>query len=117
MDSQYADPVYLDGVATKFPNLKIIIIHFGGLSWLFKCAEIMCARPNVFAEISTHQLAVKSMPEQYLKNLCGILNLIPHFGRPMDERIMFGTDWPYLTRSMEEKEWVEWVKNIPIVTV
>ena len=35
------------------------------------------------------------------------------FGKPLKERIMFGTDWPYFTYAMEDKVWVEWIKNIP----
>lgn len=113
MDSQYADPVYLDGVASKFPHLKIVMIHFGGLSWMLKCAEIMCSRLNVFAEISTNQIAAKGMPEYFLKTLRGVMDLTPHFGRPISERIMFGTDWPYFSRTMEDKDWVKWVEKIP----
>ncbi|MFX1452365.1 MAG: amidohydrolase family protein [Promethearchaeota archaeon] len=113
MDSKYADPVYLDGVAGKFPYLKIIMIHFGGLSWMSKCAEIMWARPNIYAEISTHQVSALVMPEKFLKNLRWIMDLPNYFGKPLKERIMFGSDWPYFTYAMEEKDWVEWIKNIP----
>ena len=35
------------------------------------------------------------------------------FGLPMKERILFGTDWPLFETVFKDKEWLEWVKNIP----
>lgn len=113
VESKYADPIYLDSISANFPELKIILIHFGGLTWNKKCMEIMCSRPNIYAEISSHQINVLTDPQQWLTNLRGILDTPPMFGAPLSDRIMFGSDWPYLEYAMKEEVWVEWIKNIP----
>ncbi|MFX1446325.1 MAG: amidohydrolase family protein [Promethearchaeota archaeon] len=113
VEAKYADPIYLDTIAANFPELKIILIHFGGTTWTKKCVEIMCSRPNVYAEISSHQINVLTNPQQWLINLRTILNTPPMFGAPLSDRIMFGSDWPYLEYAMKDEVWVEWFKNIP----
>jgi len=113
VESKYADPMYLESVATNFPELKIVFIHFGGLTWTDKCVELMCSRANIYAEISSHQLNVLINPQQWLTNLRGFLDISPMFGAPLSDRIMFGSDWPYLEYAMKEEVWIEWIKNIP----
>ena len=115
VESKYADPIYLDSVAVNFPELKIILIHFGGLAYHKKCIEIMCSRPNIFAEISSHQVNALTIPQQWLINLRGLLDTPSMFGAPLGDRIMFGSDWPYLEHMMKEHEWSAWVKRIPDV--
>ena len=113
VESKYADPIYLDSVAANFPELKIILIHFGGLTWTQKCTEIMCSRPNVYVEISSHQIQVLTRPKEWLTNLRGILDTPQMFGKPLSDRIMFGSDWPYLEYIMKEGAWIDWIKKIP----
>jgi hypothetical protein len=113
MVSKYADPIYLDTIAAKFPELKIILVHFGSLSYTYKCAEIMGSRPNVYAEVSGYQAQALAMPEYFLKSLRNILNMPALLGKPLKDRIMFGVDWPYLETVMPIQKWVEWIKNIP----
>lgn len=113
LESKYADPIHLDSVAAKFPDLKIIQVHFGGINWTLKCAEIMTSRPNVYAEISGHQINAAGMPEYELKTLRNLLNLPSLLGPSLGERIMFGSDWPYIINVMGDDAWVDWVKNIP----
>lgn len=111
--SKYADPIYLDTIAAKFPDLKILLIHFGSLSYTWKCVEIMVSRPNIYAEFSGYQAQALIMPENFLKTLRSILNTPPFLGSALKERLMFGTDWPYLETFMDQKTWVEWFKTIP----
>ena len=55
LEGIYADPIYFDSVAAKFPDLKIVLVHLGGWSHVLKSIEIINARPNVYGEISGHQ--------------------------------------------------------------
>jgi predicted TIM-barrel fold metal-dependent hydrolase len=114
-ENKYANPMYLDRIAARFPDLKIIMIHFGGgfTTWTLGAVEVMAGRANVYAEFSGHQGMASAMPEYWLKLLRGILDTKALFGAPLKERIMFGSDWPYLLPYFEEKAWVEFFKNIP----
>ena len=111
--SKYADPIYLDTVAAKFPDLKIVMLHCGSLSYSYKCAEIMGSRPNVYAELSGYQAQARLMPEHFLHTLRNILNMGALYGPPIREKVMFGTDWPMLEMALDQKAWVEWIQNIP----
>ena len=113
MESKYADPIHLDSVAAKFPDLKIILIHFGGLAWNQKATEIMTSRPNIYAEISGHQVAAVGMPQHWLSNLRGILDVPALLGPPLRDRITFGTDWPYLVTVLGDDVCVNHIKNLP----
>lgn len=113
LESKYSDPIYLDSIAAKFPDLKIILLHFGGISWTYKCVEIMCARPNVYTEISGHQMSAVGMPQSWLNNLKTFLKIPPFMGAPLKDRIMFGTDWPFIMSIMLDEAWVDWIKRIP----
>ena len=105
--SKYADPIYLDTIAAKFPDLKILMIHFGSISWSYKCTELLFSRPNLYAEFSGYQAQAILFPENFLKLLRAVLNT------PLREKIMFGTDWPYMENFLNQKAWVEWFRNIP----
>jgi predicted TIM-barrel fold metal-dependent hydrolase len=109
-DNKYANPIYLDSIAAKFPDLKILIVHFGGAmtTWSLKVLELMLCRSNLYTEFSTQQYAAISMSEQWLKLLRTTFDT-PSVG----DKIMFGSDWPYGSGVLDEKSWVEWVKNIP----
>jgi predicted TIM-barrel fold metal-dependent hydrolase len=107
MGTKYADPIYLDEVAAKFPDLNIVMVHFGGPYWIEKGLQILLARPNMYADISANQLIAFSNPERYFRILSSV------FGTIAKSRIMFGTDWPLFEQTFKDKDWVEWVKNIP----
>ena len=112
MEGKFADPVYLDSVAAKFPDLKIVMLHFGGLSWVSKCIEIMNARPNVYAEISGWQSRINFETDSFLKLLENVFKSSGLLG-PLKDRIMFGTDWPLMETAMSDKSWLDWIKSIP----
>ena len=73
----------------------------------------MVARPNIYAEISGYQAQALIMPDSFLKTLRSIFDTPAFLGPAVKDRLMFGTDWPYLESFMDQKNWVEWVKNIP----
>ena len=105
--SKYADPIYLDSVAARFPDLKILMIHFGSLSWTLNCVELMFSRPNLYAELSGYQAQALFFSENFLKVLRAVLNT------PLKDKLMFGTDWPYLENFLSQKDWIKWLRNIP----
>jgi len=109
MEGIFGDPIYLDSVAAKFPDLKIVLVHLGGESWVHQAIEIIMARPNVFGEISGQQVRMLTDPKKLVKILKrfflgpGLLN----------DKIMFGTDWPLLEGDITDKQYLERFKQLP----
>jgi predicted TIM-barrel fold metal-dependent hydrolase len=113
MESKYADPIYLDSVATKFPDLKIVLIHLGFRSWTMKCIEMMGRNPNVYADISGWQSMAFYDTERLLRMLHEIFGPNSLGFLPIKHKIMFGTDWPAFDGYFSDKDWAAWIKNIP----
>ncbi len=106
--AKYADPIYLDSIASRFPDLKINMIHMGGMNNIFKCVELMYSRPNLYADITGQQQSGYFMEERFLRTLGDILNTPSLY--TIKDRIMFGTDWPLFA---DDSSWVDFVTNIP----
>jgi len=93
-------------ILVDFPDLTVIVAHFGFEFWrdliaLGKVCE------NVMCDFCAWQRIAKDNYGQF----CYILRkFLDEFGR---ERVMFGTDAPLIEDAMSSKEWVEMVKNLP----
>ena len=83
---EWADPCLLDRVAMGFPNLKIIVAHFGQ-PYMEQTAILMRKNENVFADLSTRF----HRPWQLYH---GIMIAIEY--RVVD-RLLFGSDFPVRT--------------------
>ncbi len=84
VENKYAEPIYLDSIAAKFPDLKIVMVHFGGgfTTWMLEAIEMMAGRANVFTEFSGHQGIAVGWPEHWLKSLRAALDTPALFGPP-----------------------------------
>jgi predicted TIM-barrel fold metal-dependent hydrolase len=51
MKLKYDDPIFIDNLASEFPELKIVIAHVG-YPWVDKAIQISFCNANVFLEIS-----------------------------------------------------------------
>jgi len=81
---KYGDPVPLDEVALRFPELKIIAAHCA-FPWFWQLAVVMARRPNVYVDVS----ALEMVPEvARLQAILTFLNLAA-------DRVLFGTDFPF----------------------
>jgi predicted TIM-barrel fold metal-dependent hydrolase len=89
-DIKYSKPEYLDEVCQDFPDLKVVMAHFG---WPWPDVTIAMAlrNPNVFIDVSGWK--PKYLPQSIMPYLNGILQ----------DRFLFGTDYPML----RQKEWLE----------
>lgn len=91
---KYTHPIYIDDLAMKFPELKIVIAHFG-FPYLLECANVVSKNKNVYTDISG--TIVDDLPkkqffalfEEYKKDLRRALNYFPD----IRGKIMFGTDY------------------------
>jgi predicted TIM-barrel fold metal-dependent hydrolase len=83
---EFTLPRLLDPVATRFPDVKIIMAHFGHP---YEGEAIVTARkhPNVYTDIS----ALHYRPFQFYNSLM----LVQEYG--VWDKVLFGTDYPFTT--------------------
>jgi len=82
---KYGQPLPIDDVATDFPDLKIIMAHFG-FPWFFESMAIAERNPNVYFNIAGWK--PKYIPKDVIRYLNG----------PLRHKALFGSDYPLLTR-------------------
>ncbi|WP_237173427.1 amidohydrolase family protein [Paracandidimonas lactea] len=80
-DVSYADPTPIDRVATKFPNLKIIIVH-GAWPEVMKTVAIAMKHPNVYVSPDSMQFRPGTAP--YIEAANSF----------MKDQYLFGTAYP-----------------------
>jgi predicted TIM-barrel fold metal-dependent hydrolase len=83
---EFTLPRHLDHVATRFPELKIIMAHLGH-PFEGECVAVARKHPNVYADIS----ALHYRPFQLYHSLM----LVQEYG--IWDKILFGTDYPFTT--------------------
>jgi len=87
---KYSKTELVDEVCQSFPDLKVIIAHFGW-PWPDVAIAIALRNPNVFIDVSGWK--PKYIPKSVLPYLNGILR----------DRFLFGTDYPML----RQKDWLD----------
>jgi hypothetical protein len=106
--SECTRPIYLDEVAGKFPELKIIIAHAGWGAWLDEVISILVTRPRVYTDISAWGPVFHHHDQAYLvASLRKLINVAP-------ARILFGSDWGLTKTVLSLKEWVKWLKEYQV---
>jgi predicted TIM-barrel fold metal-dependent hydrolase len=83
---EYTLPRHLDRVATRFPDVKIVMAHLGH-PYEGECIVTARKHPNVFADIS----ALHYRPWQFYNSLM----LVQEYG--VWDKLLFGTDYPFTT--------------------
>ena len=79
-------PRHLDPVATRFPDVKIIMAHLGH-PYEGECVAVARKHPNVYADVS----ALHYRPFQLYQSLM----LVQEYG--IWDKVLFGTDFPFTT--------------------
>ncbi|MCD4674798.1 MAG: amidohydrolase family protein [Desulfobacula sp.] len=82
---KFGQPMSIDDVAVDFPQLKIIIAHFG-LPWFYEAIAIVQRNPNVYFNISGWK--PKYIPADVVRYMNG----------PLRHKVLFGSDYPLLSR-------------------
>lgn len=82
----HARPVLLDEVATRFPDLRIVIAHLGH-PWIEEAMVTIRKHPNLYADIS----ALETRPWQYYNGMLAACE----YG--VQDRLLLGTDYPFST--------------------
>lgn len=81
-------PKHIDPVATRFPEVKIIMAHLGH-PYEGECIVTARKHPNVYTDIS----ALHYRPWQFYNSLM----LVQEYG--VWDKVLFGTDYPFTTVS------------------
>lgn len=94
---KYADPIYLDDIASDFPDLTLLMAHSGRGLWYEKAFFLSRLHPNLYLEIS-------GLPP---KNL---LNYFPDMEKNID-KFIYGSDWPGVKTIASN---IEAIKKLPL---
>ena len=91
---KYAHPIHLDDVAVDFPELKIVMCHFGN-PFLPEAAAVMEHNKNVYADLSG-LIEGPFRTEEFMEREKAYTDLLKLWIRYVGDckRFMFGTDWP-----------------------
>lgn len=79
-------PRHLDPVATRFPDVRIIMAHIGH-PYEGECVVVVRKHPNVYTDLS----ALHYRPFQLYQSLM----LVQEYG--VWDKVLFGTDYPFTT--------------------
>jgi predicted TIM-barrel fold metal-dependent hydrolase len=106
--AECARPIYVDEVAGKFPELKIIMAHAGWGIWLDEVIAILVTRPRVYTDISAWGQTFHHYDQSYLvASLRRLINVAP-------ARVLFGSDWGWVKSALSQKDWVKWLKEYQV---
>ena len=87
---KYSKPELLDEVCSRFPDLRLVMAHFGW-PWSDVTIALALRHPNVFIDVSGWK--PKYLPPSLFPYLNGILQ----------DRFLFGTDYPML----RQRDWMD----------
>jgi len=110
--SQHGNPLLLEDVLAKYPNLRIFVEN-AGFPFLGEMMALMLQYPQVYADLSTISWIISRKTfYDYLERLTD--TALFGFGDPISKRLMFGSDqmiWP------ETIDWaVEALEEAPFLT-
>lgn len=89
----YGRPIYFDEIAIRFPNMKIVMAHFGW-PWVDEAIAVALHKPNVYLDLSGW--APKYVPEQIWK-----------YSIRLRDKLLFGSDYPLISPERWLKEFKE----------
>jgi len=94
---KFADPIYLDEIASDFPNLPLLMAHSGRGLWYERAFFLSRLHSNLYLEIS-------GLPP---KNL---MKYFPDMEKKI-EKFVYGSDWPGIKTINTN---IEAIKKLPI---
>lgn len=81
-----ANPILLDRIAIQYPDLRMILAHFGH-PWQAESISLMRKHPHVYADMSS----MYARPWQFYQTLL----LASEYG--VLDKVVFGSDYPFFT--------------------
>ena len=91
---KYSNPLAIDEVATKFPDLKIVIAHMGN-PWAEDCAAVVYKNKNIYVDISGFFTDFGGpFPKEEKNSFLAYIEKIGGIVDNLKQRMLYGTDWP-----------------------
>lgn len=95
----YTNPMFIEEIAVKYPNLKILICHIGNPCWIDETKELIYKNKNVYTDISgilsgNNNWYIESYTENIMKKLH---DMIAYVGGA--HKILFGSDFDIFKQS------------------
>jgi hypothetical protein len=87
---KYSKPESLDEVCQSFPDLKVVMAHFGW-PWMDVALAVALRNPNVFIDVS-------GWKPRYIPQ-----GILPYLNGTLQDRFLFGTDYPLI----RQEEWLD----------
>lgn len=105
--SKYCDPMCLDEILLRFPEVNVIAAHmgYGHRDTLF---ALGMNRPNLYTDIAAWQTTARDRWHDFAET---VKHATAHFG---PERVLFGTDNPYLWPVLSEPKYVQAVRDLAV---
>jgi len=102
---KYCQPIYVQEVAMDFPDLPIILAHAGGC-WYSEAVAICNSTTNVYLDVSVWQSRL-FRPLAFYRALRTLLDSVSW------QRVLFGSDYPFLKLLVNQERWVKAFTEIP----
>ena len=104
--TKYCDPLWLDEVCVDYPDLTFVAAHLGH-GFRDQVLHIGACKTNLWTDMSDWQRRAAHEYGYFCESLRAALdNFSP-------ERVMFGTDGPYLRNVMTDAAYVQLFKDLP----
>lgn len=101
---QYSQPMYIASAAHTYPEVKMVMAHAGGESWL-AARQAAMMMPNVFLDLSVRQMDYLINRNSFYRWLRDMID----WSGPW--KIMFATDTPMPNFWLPMDEWVKAIKE------
>lgn len=102
---KYCQPIHVQEVAMDFPDLPIILAHAGGC-WYSEAVAICSNATNVYLDVSVWQSRLLR-PLKFYRALQTLLDSVSW------QRVLFGSDYPFLKLLVNQERWVKAFTEIP----
>lgn len=111
----YTNPMFIEEIAVKYPNLKILICHIGNPCWIDETKELIYKNKNVYTDISgilsgNNNWYIESYTENIMKKLH---DMIAYVGGA--HKILFGSDFDIFKQSDYVKFINNFIEKYPIL--
>jgi predicted TIM-barrel fold metal-dependent hydrolase len=89
---KYNQPIYVDEIATNFPDLNIVMCH-GGYPWTEEFIAVVYTNPNIWVDLTfleriEETFLLPGLAENTIRRLVKLIGA---------QRLLWGTEGPYMT--------------------